>query len=106
MMERIIGAYNDITMLKVACKEDDSSWTWRKWYEGRTGKLYLMRSRTVPSAFHICFTLRHKRWLTTGRGTYEIRGLNLVFTTKNSVYTFEISNEAYREELSVILARI
>ena len=58
-----------------------------------------MRSRTDPAKYHICFNLRHKRWLTTSRGIYEIRDMNLVFTTAHSVYTFEILNEADRDEL-------
>ena len=68
-------------------------------YEGKTGQLYLIRSRIDPAKYHICFNLRHKRWLTTSRGTYEIRDMNLVFTTDHSVYTFEIQNEADRDEL-------
>ncbi len=96
--ERVIGQYK-ARLLEVSCHTDDPDWAWRKWYEGKTGQLYLMRSRTDPSGFHICFNLRHKRWLTSSRGTYEIRDMNLVFTTAHSVYTFEIQNEADREDL-------
>ena len=96
--ERVIGLYK-ARLLEAACHTDDPDWAWRKWYEGKTGQLYLMRSRTDLSAFHICFNIRHKRWLTTSRGTYEILDMNLVFTTDHSVYTFEIQNEADRDDL-------
>ena len=96
--DRVIGLYK-ARLLEASCRTDDPDWAWRKWYEGKTGQLYLMRSRTDPSGFHIGFNLRHKRWLTSSRGTYEIRDMNLVFTTEHSVYTFEIQNEADREDL-------
>ena len=96
--ERVIGLYKT-HLLEIACLIDALDWAWRKWYEGKTGQLYLMRSRTDPAKYHICVNLRHKRWLTSSRGTYEIRDMNLVFTTEHSVYTFEIQNEADREDL-------
>ena len=96
--ERVIGLYK-ARLLETSCHTDAPDCAWRKWYEGKTGQLYLMRSRTDPAKYHICFNLRHKRWLTTSRGTYEIRDMNLVFTTDHSVYTFEILNEANREDL-------
>ena len=96
--ERVIGLYK-ARLREVSCRTDVPDWAWRKWYEGKTGQLYLMRSRTDPVKYHICFNLRHQRWLTTNRGTYDIRGKNLVFTTDHSIYTFEIQNEADRKEL-------
>ncbi len=96
--DRVIGLYK-ARLLEATCRTDDPDRAWRKWYEGKTGQLYLIRSRTDLSAFHICFNLRHKRWLTSSRGTYEIRDMNIVFTTDHSVYTFELQNEADRDEL-------
>ena len=96
--ERVIGLYK-ARLLEATCRTNAPDWAWRKWYEGKTGQLYLIRSRTDPAKYHICFNLRHKRWLTTSRGTYEIRDMNLVFTTNHSVYTFEIQNEADRKDL-------
>ena len=46
MMEsRVIGVYK-ARMLEVSNRTDAPDWAWRKWYEGKTGQLYLMRSRT------------------------------------------------------------
>ena len=87
--DRVLGLCK-VRLLEVSCRTDDPDWAWRKWYEGKTGQLYLMRSRTDLTAFHICFNLGHRRWLTTSRGIYEIRDMNLIFTTDHSVYTFEI----------------
>ena len=96
--ERVIGLY-EARLFEVSCHTDAPDWGWRKYYEGKTGQLYLIRSRTDPAKYHICFNLRHKRWLTTSRETYEIRDMNLVFTTEHSVYIFEILNEADRDAL-------
>ena len=40
--ERVIGQYK-ARLLEVSCHTDDPDWAWRKWYEGKTGQLYLMR---------------------------------------------------------------
>ena len=58
--ERVIGLYK-ARLLEVSDHTDDPDSAWRKWYKGKTGELYLMRSRTDRTAFHICFNLSHKR---------------------------------------------
>jgi len=87
--ERVIGLYK-ARLLEVTCCTDAPDWAWRKWYEGKTGQLYLMRSRTERTTFHISFNLHHRRWLTSSRGIYEIRDMNLFFTTEHSAYIFKI----------------
>ena len=50
--ERVIGVYK-ARILETSCRTDDPDWAWRKCYEGKTGLLYLDRSRTARTAFHI-----------------------------------------------------
>ena len=74
--ERVIGLYK-ARLLEATCRTCDPDWAWRKWYEGKTGQLYLMHSQTDPLAFHICFNLRHI-FLTILKETYEEQAAHII----------------------------
>lgn len=65
-------------------------WKWRKLNIGRTGNLVLYASEhKYPGKQFIHIENDDGWWLSTGYGTAKISENHLIFTTENSIYTFE-----------------
>ena len=70
---------------------DENEWSWRIRYVGMEGILGMFESEHKhPGEKFMYIESRDGRCLKTSCGTYEYREDYLIFTTKHSVYTFQI----------------
>ena len=70
---------------------DENEWSWRMRYVGMKGILGMFESEHKhPGEKFMYIESRDGRCLKTSCGTYEYREDYLIFTTKHSVYTFQI----------------
>lgn len=66
-------------------------WSWRKLNVGMTGTLNLMESeRVVPGLHFIICRNTDGWWMKTTYGREEINGNIMTFTSRHSIYTFEL----------------
>ena len=70
---------------------EENEWSWRMRYVGMEGILGMFESEHKhPGEKFVYIENRDGRYLKTSCRTYEYREDYLIFTTKHSVYTFQI----------------
>lgn len=65
-------------------------WSWRLKYVGMIGKVAIMQKRHIPSEIFIDITFDNIGTIRTSCGISELNDNIFIFTTKQSIYEFEI----------------
>lgn len=95
-MGRIVRRYYPVTLLSVTKMNggDESEWKWRELYIGQNGCLDIRESdKKHPGEKYAVFECPDLAELRTSYGKTEQNENQLIFTTENSIYEFEMRKE-------------
>ena len=74
-----------------ASEEIEDNWSWRREYIEMEGTLFILESEYKHPGERFVYLLSEDGiYLTTSCGTCEFREDLMIFTTKHSIYTFQI----------------
>ena len=91
LIESYVAKLIDVVPVIEDMKEMDENWSWRREYIEMEGTLFILESEYKHPGERFVYLLSEDGiYLTTSCGTCEFREDLMIFTTKHSIYTFQI----------------